>query len=238
MLGALWASPAAAQWGRPSADDQARQFYEVGEQRYNEGAYEEAISQWLTAYQLSPRPLILFNMANAYERLGRYADALDNLERYRVEAPAEEHAQLDARLENLRQRVNGGGDGGGGGGGGMLIAGVIVASVGVAAIGAGIAFGVLALDARDQLQDPMSGACRDAGDRLVCGGDASSLFSDSETYALLADIFLIGGGVLAAGGLLLVVLDLASGGDDSQAAVQPRILIGPDGGSAGIVGRF
>lgn len=235
LLALTGAAPAAAQWGRPSDDQRALQHYEIGERHYNEGSYEEAISQWLAAYRLSPRPLILFNIANAYERLGRYEEAIDALERYRAEAPPEEHAQLDARLTHLRERARGGG----GGGGDLLVPGIVVGAVGVATIAAGIVFGALALDARDRLQDPAGGACRASGDRLVCGGDAGGLFSDAETFALAADIGLIGGGVVLATGLLLVILDLASGPDASPAAaLAPRLAVGRGGASAGIVGRF
>lgn len=87
------------------ADQQARELYVAGARAYDEGRYEEAVTAWKQAYELSPRPLLLFNMANALERLGRAPEALAALQQYRGTADASEFETLDRRIESLGRRV-------------------------------------------------------------------------------------------------------------------------------------
>ncbi len=82
----------------------ARELYENGAILYEEGEYEEAIAAWEAAYALSEEPLLYYNIANAYERMGRYDEAIDALARYRAFAPTEEREALDRRLRNLETR--------------------------------------------------------------------------------------------------------------------------------------
>lgn len=86
-------------------DDKARVFYLNGERLYNEGRYEEAVVAFQSAYSLSPRPLLLFNMANAYERLGKLQEAIDTLNKYRVFADPVEQDILLARVQTLETRL-------------------------------------------------------------------------------------------------------------------------------------
>ena len=88
-----------------AADQEARALYQQGASLYDEGRYDEAVTVWTRAYDLSPRPLLLFNIANALERLGRMSEALDYLARYRPTAPDGERDKVDARIENLERRV-------------------------------------------------------------------------------------------------------------------------------------
>ncbi len=62
-----------------SPDARARELYLQGDREYQAGRYEQAVAAFQEAYRLSGRPLLLFNLANAYERLGRYAEALEAL---------------------------------------------------------------------------------------------------------------------------------------------------------------
>lgn len=90
----------------PAADDaRARELFENGSLLYDEGRYEDAIAAWKEAWRLSGRSLLLFNMANATERLGRYDEAMDLLSRYRAFAPAEERETLDRRIRNIERRL-------------------------------------------------------------------------------------------------------------------------------------
>jgi len=93
--------PAAAQ----DDDARAREFYENGALLYEEGRYADAIVAWEEAYKMSERPLLLYNIANAQERLGQWRAALETLNRYRVYAPAEERDRLDRRIANLERRL-------------------------------------------------------------------------------------------------------------------------------------
>ncbi|MEL6347684.1 MAG: hypothetical protein AAFV53_31550 [Myxococcota bacterium] len=104
MLLMLWLTLVAS--GQTQDDnDRARQFYENGAILYDEGRYEDAILAWQEAWELSKRPLLLFNIANAQERLGLWRDALETLNRYRVYAKVEERERLDRRIANLERRL-------------------------------------------------------------------------------------------------------------------------------------
>lgn len=230
---------ASAQWGQPANNDaQAMQVYNQGVAAYNEGRFADAATLFEQAYALSPRPLLLFNLANAQERAERYAEAAANLRRYQADAPIEEHAALAERIANLERLAQGGGGGGGTANADLMVPGLVVGGVGVAMLAAGVVFGVLALDAGAGITDGDDPACRSLpDDRLLCRGGDNGL-GDYETFALVADIGLIGGGVVAAAGLSLVLVSLLSSDGDSETAWLPRLWLGPNGGGAGVGGHF
>lgn len=87
-----------------SDDDKARQLFVDGDRAYAEGRYEDAVDLFARAYELSARPLLLFNLANTYERLGRYGDAAEALRRYLPDAPAAEREALRKRIARLDER--------------------------------------------------------------------------------------------------------------------------------------
>lgn len=88
-----------------NSDLRARQLYDNGAILYDEGRYEDAIVAWQEAWNLSERPLLLYNIANAQERLGLWRDALETLNRYRAFAKPEERDKLDRRINNLERRL-------------------------------------------------------------------------------------------------------------------------------------
>ena len=86
-------------------EDQARTLYEEGDSAYRAGRYEEAIDRFSKAYELSKRPELQFNLANAYERLGQLAAAIRSLETYQVAAPVGERADIQRRIDALKKRL-------------------------------------------------------------------------------------------------------------------------------------
>jgi tetratricopeptide (TPR) repeat protein len=94
-------SPAASK----GADAQAKALFELGTQRYEEARYAEAIEAFEEAYRLSERPALLYNLANANERMGNVKAAIRHLEQYKPNAPADEQQTIDRRLANLRERL-------------------------------------------------------------------------------------------------------------------------------------
>jgi hypothetical protein len=98
-----------------SADERARELYLRGDRLYAEGNYDGAISAWRDAYTLSQRPALLYDLANALERLGRYEEALHYLNLYAPNAPDHQrhivlkriHA-LEGRAEEQRKQEGGG----------------------------------------------------------------------------------------------------------------------------------
>lgn len=108
-LASLCGGEARAQSGDPpqtetDAERRGRELYENGALLYDEGRYEDAIVAWQAAYDLTQRSGFLFNIANAYERLAKYEEAIDVLGRYRALARAEERETLDRRIRNLEER--------------------------------------------------------------------------------------------------------------------------------------
>jgi hypothetical protein len=110
------ASPAAAE--PTEADSEfARRHYEVGLDLARAGRYEEALQEFLLAYEKSPHFAVLYNIGQAYIGLERPVEALSALERYskegggeippdRVERINKQIAAQRARVGELRILVN------------------------------------------------------------------------------------------------------------------------------------
>jgi tetratricopeptide (TPR) repeat protein len=102
----FFAPPAFAQSQGSEADQQARVLYKNGTDLFDEGRYADAIAAWEMAYVLSPRPLLLVNMASAFERLGDNVAALDKLYRYKAFAPPDERSTIERRIRSLEARMD------------------------------------------------------------------------------------------------------------------------------------
>jgi hypothetical protein len=113
MVLGLWlvAAPLAAQdaSGEGEAVDAegAREKFMQGQRAYQQGDYERAIEAWRGAYELDARPLILYNLSQAYERYGKLPEAVEALERYVATADSADPNQdvARARLSTLRERL-------------------------------------------------------------------------------------------------------------------------------------
>ena len=86
---------------------EARELFHKGQVAYQQGDYDTAIQSWTRAYDLDPRPLLQFNLAQAYERLGQIEQAVTSFEVYLRDADAEDLYQADARarVAALRTRL-------------------------------------------------------------------------------------------------------------------------------------
>ena len=72
----------------PSADTaRAKELFDNGALLYDEGNYQAAILAFQESYNLSKAPVLLYNIANGYERLGDLKAARDTLNTYRAVAP-------------------------------------------------------------------------------------------------------------------------------------------------------
>lgn len=96
---ALAAAPASAQ--------DARELFLEGRSAYDAGDYDAAVAAWTQAYELDARPLLQFNLAQAYERLGRLSEAVTA---YRLfldgtEPDAADVPMARARIAQLEQRL-------------------------------------------------------------------------------------------------------------------------------------
>ena len=99
-----FAVPAFGQEAGAETEERAKLLFTNGSRLYEEGRYEQAIAAFEEAYDLSSQPVLLYNIANAWERLGDVPHALEALDRYRLYAPAEEQDVLLARAQALERR--------------------------------------------------------------------------------------------------------------------------------------
>ncbi len=92
----------------PGAGD-ARASFARSVTLYADGNYEAALVELQRAHSLSHNPNLYFNLGAVYESLGRFVEARDALEAYRMGAAAanvaQRSAELDARLARLRERI-------------------------------------------------------------------------------------------------------------------------------------
>lgn len=90
-----------------TSEPSARDLFFQGSAAYRMGNYEEAVDVWQRAYALDPRPLLLYNLGQAYERLGRLTEAVDATERYLSQADPNDPQRADAmaRLSAMRERL-------------------------------------------------------------------------------------------------------------------------------------
>ncbi|MEM1031426.1 MAG: tetratricopeptide repeat protein [Myxococcota bacterium] len=270
VLPAMAMSPAVARaqntYDEPvTADDdaKAKELYLLGDQRYEEGRYREAIEAFEEAYRLSRRPQLLFNLANANERLGNPAAALRHLEAYLPAADDDERKSIERRIANLRARVEGGEerpvpvegpspgpspDDGDPGlaptppadaddeGGGGVNAGVVAGSVLLAVGGAGLITGaVFGGLALSEHSDAEAGCAN--GFCTLAGSEAADR---EQSFALGADVAFGVGGALALGGLIVLIASL-DGGDEEpgdQAALRFVPGLSPTAGGLSVVGSF
>ena len=104
----LWAGPLSFAHAAPASnkDAAARELYQEGDKAYAEGDYELALKKFLQAHDLSKRDLLLYNIGNTYERLGKYQKAADALKQYLPKAKKLERAILEKRISNLEERAS------------------------------------------------------------------------------------------------------------------------------------
>ncbi len=94
------ASPALAQ-------GDARAAYQRGQEAYNQGRYEDATREFQAAYDIDPRPALLYNLAQSLERSGKLVEAVDALNRYLAAAQdAPNRAEAQLKLRNLQDRLD------------------------------------------------------------------------------------------------------------------------------------
>lgn len=189
-------------------DTRARELYQNGAMLYEEGEYEQAIAAWEAAYDLSEEPLLYYNIANAYERLGRYDEAIDALARYRAFAPSEEREALDRRLRNLEKRRD---DQASSSPAEPLprppspdrnLGAVSLVGVGVVGLGTGAAMGLRSRSASNEL----SLVCVDG----LCPTDSAETLQTQRRSAVAADIgFVVGAVALGTGATLWLIDDTA-----------------------------
>ena len=235
-----------------SADARARDLYEKGDRFYAEGRYEKSIEAFREAYNLSRRPLLLFNLANAYERLGRYDEAVASLREYLPQAAEADRDAVTKRIDSLELRAKEQA--------GQAkpatpppaaqstaaparpatiegdtttpktsspVAGYVLVGAGVAVLGAATVFAVLAGREKSDAEDQCA-----AG---VCPASAEETVDRGRTYSAVADVgFGVGALGLGAGLLTILLHDPAPTRQAAKVKVKPSL----HGAEVSLVGRF
>jgi len=240
---------------RSPDDVRAEELYHLGDELYAQGRYEEAIAAFEEAFELSGRVLLLYNLANAQERAGLWAEAVESLERYRGHAPESEQGRLDTRIESLRRRIA------------RLeqtlrpdpdpepepepdpepdpdpaTRGSIVGPVFLGAAGGTLALGVtsavVAMSARNDLDD----ACTQVEDRRLCEAGARDAADRDLRFSILADVSFVATAALAALGLYFLLREVGDADERDARAPEAEVSFTPARGGVdarvGLRARF
>lgn len=217
----------------------ARDAFLRGDRLYLEGDYRGAVLAFEEAYALSGRIEMLFNLANAHERLGNYSEASVALRGYIPHSPEGDRPTLERRLERFESLaekdktqaketartakelqenpppvpVT-------------RTVGVGLITLGSAATINGIAFAISAGYARKKLNS----LCEGEGRARLCPTEAEMPLGRDKTHSLIADISLVSGAILSATGIYLVIRSKESSGAQFGAGFGP--------GSVLVEGRF
>ncbi|MDD9934230.1 MAG: hypothetical protein OXT09_11540 [Myxococcales bacterium] len=85
-----------------ASDQMAKEQFQQGRQAYNGGNFQQALDAFQRAYQLSPRPELLFNIGQAADRLRMDDLALSSFKQYLAELPqAHNREQVENRVRAL-----------------------------------------------------------------------------------------------------------------------------------------
>jgi tetratricopeptide (TPR) repeat protein len=236
-------------------DERARELYLRGDRLYAEGSYDEAIAALEQAYDLSHRSALLYDIANALERLGRYEEALRYLNDYAPSAPEHQRhivlkriRSLEARAEEQRRADRARGERAAppveapaaaaapspvsepASGPPPPVLGYVIAGAGLVSIGAGVVLGLSASSARDEAE----GECVNNGAQTLCPASAHDALSAGRNRAIAADIAW-GVGLVAVGVGVYLVLDADS---ESGATTALRSTAAPGGAGVSLVHTF
>jgi tetratricopeptide (TPR) repeat protein len=86
--------------------ERARAHVKAAIAYYDEARYDDAAREMNAAYELKPLPDLQYNLAQCYERMGRYDDAAKAYESYLAGKPeAPDKRQVMQRIDNLRERA-------------------------------------------------------------------------------------------------------------------------------------
>jgi tetratricopeptide (TPR) repeat protein len=218
---ALAAPPTAPPPTQEESSARAVELYEESARAYKAGEFDEAARLVFEAYTLSPRPVLLYNLARAHEKGGHVEEALREYRQYlSAEPESSDRGYIEKTIATLQQQLD------------VTLAAregqaraeqasrsrraaaLVTAGVGVLTLGAGVTLGVVA-----------TGRHSDAASPTTSGKDAVADESSAQTFATAANVCFVGGGVLVAGGLLWALLDrrAAAPGSNQGLVVTPTV---------------
>ncbi len=84
-------------------EEEARTLFEAGRIAFEDGRFADALASFQRAFDLSNRPLLLFNIGACLDRLQRNAEAIEAFEHYlRAQPEASNRPEVEARVRELR----------------------------------------------------------------------------------------------------------------------------------------
>jgi tetratricopeptide (TPR) repeat protein len=240
---------------KAATEIRARELFQKGDKDYAEGRYDDALTEFQEAYDLSGRAQLLFNISNALERLGRLPEAVDALEKYLASGKAKDKDVVQKRLANLKKRVE------------EkkaedeaaekkrqeeaqknatppapppppppppsppakpfpILPVALMGAGGASLVAAGV-FGILTLGARSDESDN----CKDAASGRLCTKTGEDAVGKDKTFGLVTDITLVAGVVLGGVGAYFLLTG-------KKAEDHVKVGIAPTGRGAAFVGTF
>jgi hypothetical protein len=102
LVGLCSAGFAHAQSGGKPLHDEARQLYQQGAEAFRQGRYDAAIKSFEASYARVPEPMLLFDIAQVYQRMGSACDAVRFYREYlQRDQAGEKRAIVEQRLAEL-----------------------------------------------------------------------------------------------------------------------------------------
>jgi tetratricopeptide (TPR) repeat protein len=97
-------TPAGAAADAEALDQEAHMLFEAGRLAYAAGRFEDSLTSFQRAHAISGRPVLLYNIGTAADKLRRDDVALDAFRRYLEAVPtAENRAEVEGRIRVLEQ---------------------------------------------------------------------------------------------------------------------------------------
>lgn len=236
------AAPAEAMQLSPQQKLEMKQHYEKATRAYDVQKYTEAVDEYQKAYEIGGDPAMLYNVAQSYRLADQLPEALRFYRRYLQRSPnARNREDVEKKISDLEKTIDERRRAAAAvpvpstpppaastapppvaplvqkdeGSSGMLIAGIVVASVGAAALATAAITGKMASNKADQLTTAsMEGQQYDP-----------NVQKNGKTLNTVAVISAIAGGVAAITGVVLIVVSQADSTEKTQASLSP--MIGP-----------
>lgn len=219
VLGALAPSAALAQ---SASDEQARSLFEAGRTAYEAGNFEDALRYFEESYALSQRAPLLYNIAQAADRLDRNARALEAYRGYAERVPDAPNLEfVRGRIRVLESSVAAG----------PRPSGVspspapwVIAAIGAALIGAGITMVVVASNDASAVNNAPDGSV---------WADYAGAADGAVPISIAGQVLTYVGAAAIAAGIAWGIADLAGSGSSAETVT---VTLGP--GSVALAGRF
>jgi tetratricopeptide (TPR) repeat protein len=82
----------------------AKQHNQLGTTYFGQGAYDKALKDFKVSHRLSKKPELLYNIAKCHELLGQLEQAMVAYQRY-LDETGKQDATVQARIQNLKVRI-------------------------------------------------------------------------------------------------------------------------------------